>query len=149
MKDMFKRLKERIANMKITGSIKKLFSSFKEKTVIDNAQETFDSSSVIKGNISVDILDRFTTAIGKLKKKFTKKFNKKNEKGEVSTGKKVLKAVVRVACIILSIAFLAIVAYAIKDVFISCLQLVAMCLAVVISVEVILSVLSCAVGCHV
>ena len=142
IKDYFKRIKENGFVKKSTDSIRTKFTSTKE-----HAKKFMDSHNNIKDAAAGNVMHRFQLKFAKISKKLFNKTTKNAESGQKNH--KILKFILKTMCMLATVAFIALVIYFIKDVFIYCLMLVAMCAAVMVCIESILWVLSVAFGCRI
>lgn len=156
MKNFFNNINERFNNLNVTNKIKNLFNKMESNQTVSNAKEKATktandytefskSHDSIKDNVAGNVMHRIQEAI----KHMRKKFSKKNKNHEDSKLRKVMHILLKVICIIASIAFAALIIYSIKGVFLYCLKMVALSIATILSVEFILWVLGTAIGCRI
>lgn len=154
MKNIINTVKEKLKNLRIVNVIKNAFAKVSENETVKTTTEKVKNAkggatefnkthANIVNLISGNVITRMQELISKLKKKFKKNKNSDKKPGKMN---KVLKVMMRIICILLAIGFGILVAVAIKDVFIYCLELAALCGATVLCIEFILWVLGTAVG---
>ena len=154
MKEILNKIVEKIKESRVFKFIKntknKITTNMNDKTSnVGKASSRVDDfinnhNNIVKNAMIGNLLSRFHEIIQKPFKWFRKTILDKNENS--NTVSKIGKFMIRAICVLLLIAFIGIVIYYIKDVFINCLLLVATCAAVVVCIEFILMVLSTAIG---
>lgn len=157
IKEFFKNAKTKVSELKVIVGIKSFFNRIFNGNTATKVKEDATNTATgtrefiknhnnIKDMVSGDVMHRFQKKIKGWFKNFTKKTNEKSEK---STMVNIGRIALKVVCIIAAIAFVALVIYCIKDVFMYCLMMVATCAAVILCIEFILWVLSTALGCKI
>ena len=155
IKEMFNNVRTKINESKIMTNIKGFFVKIlkNEKLTSEVSKRNEDAKNFsenhknLKDGFSGNVTERFSSKIKKFFKNILRKIQKSSDDGNRLS--KICAIVIKVLCIIAAAAFIGIVIYFIKDVFLHCIMLVAMCLAVAISIELILSILSVATGCRI
>ena len=128
------------SNEKVSGIMNSMKERFKN---IKNSIDSFDKK--IQNVMAYQVIHRFCEKIGKKINKIKKKIFGEKENGK----KSIIGKIVNVVCKILTIAFIGLVIYCMKDVFLNVLMLVATCAAIALSIEFIMSVLSVGFGCKI
>lgn len=161
IKDFFKNARTRVGEMKIFTGLKTLFNKLFNSKIIKTTTETVKSKTTeattktkefidkhanITDSVAGNVMHRFQDKIKKWFRDFTKNTNKNSESSKIVN---VGRIAIKIICILATIAFIALVIYCIKDVFVYCLMMVATCAAVIACVEFILWVLGTAFGCKV
>jgi hypothetical protein len=149
IKEIFNNVRTKVKESKIATFVKNGISKISEKTKgIRNIADNFSTNHQnVKNSMAGDVSSRFSTKIKKFFKDKIKSIQTKANNG--SKFAKFMTMGIKVLSIISTIAFAVLVIYYIKDVFLNCLLLVAMCAATAISIEFILSILSIATGCKI
>lgn len=158
IKEMFNNARAKVANMSLTIKVKEFFNKIKTSKPVTAATNTVStmksklsdflgSHNNVKDSMAGDVSNRFSSKIKKFFRNIVKNLSKKAE-GDSKLAKFGV-ITLKVVCTIAAIAFACLVIYCIKDVFLHCLMLVAMCAAVAICIEFILSILSIATGCKI
>ena len=158
VKEIFNNARTKIKESKIATSVKGFFSNIANSKIMvftkskihsigDMVKNFTNSHQNIKDSMAGDVTNRFST---KFKKFFKDKI--KNIQEKANNGSKFAKfttVLIKIVSIIATVAFAGLVIYCLKDVFVYCLMLVATCVAVALSIEFILSILSIATGCKI
>lgn len=132
----------KITNNKFMLAIKAKVAGFK-----DMLKNFTGSHQNVKDSMAGDVSNRFSVKFKKFFKNIIKNIQTKaNNGGKFS---KFIAVTIKILAVIATIGFAALVIYCIKDVFLYCLMLVAMCAATAICIEFILSILSIATGCKI
>lgn len=158
LKELFKNARAKVAESKISTSIKGAFSKIKNSKIMTSVRSKMEGlkglvSNFTKGHQNVtdvmagNVSNRFSDKFKKFFKNSTKKLQKKANDG--SKFAKFMTIAIKVLSIIATIAFAILVIYCIKDVFLYCVMLVATAAATVLCIEFILTILSIATGCRI
>ena len=159
IKELFNNARIRVKESKAVVSMKGFFSKVNNNKFMNSVKSktegikgffkgfTDGTNNTVKDSMSGEVVNRFSSKFKKFFKNTTK--NIQNKANDGSKFAKFMTVTIKVLSIIATIAFICLVIYCIKDVFMYCLMLVATCAAVAICIEFILSVLSVATGCKI
>ena len=158
IKEMFNNARTKVRESKIVTSVKsgvskitnnKFMTAVKNKAAgFKNMFKNFTGNHQnVKDSMAGDVSNRFSIRFKKFFKNIVKGIQTKANDG--SKFSKFIAVTIKVLSVVATIGFAALVIYCIKDVFLYCLMLVAMCAATAICIEFILSILSIATGCKI